>query len=328
MLKNYHYCSFCNSKNLKKLNSRNSNFSQNFYEEAISNDLNFNLKIIKKKNLYECKVCKIIQHKIWFDEKTAWKIYSIIYGQHNRSWENYIKFKKFLKLPDHGDLFNFLNRNFKIRSYGEYNSPFMGLFLNFFFKEVENKKNIKLLLDANEKYLVSRQVAGYSKIKKKNKMLNAKKLLKKVIKLKSKINSNTKKTLFIDCSCMLWGANDNYKSIDSKALASQIFDLDIAKFDEYNEKKKFDLFGIFHSLDHTFNSKKILDFALNKSNYVVVYCHVSKKLNSQHKFTFTEKFLKFLNSKNINVINLNSMINKSQTNDELYFLCSRKKISF
>ena len=66
---------------------------------------------------------------------------------------------------------------------------------------------------------------------------------------------------------------------------------------EFNDKKrnfKIDLFGIFHSLDHTFKPKKVLDYALSISKYVVVYCHVDTELNRQHLFSFTKDFLKYL----------------------------------
>ena len=49
---------------------------------------------------------------------------------------------------------------------------------------------------------------------------------------------------------MAWGINDNYKSVNSKALAAELFNIKINNIYEKN-KVKFDLFGIFHTLDHT-----------------------------------------------------------------------------
>ena len=48
---------------------------------------------------------------------------------------------------------------------------------------------------------------------------------------------------------MAWGINDNYKSVNSKALA-ELFNIKINNIYEKN-KVKLDLFGIFHTLDHT-----------------------------------------------------------------------------
>ena len=64
-----------------------------------------------------------------------------------------------------------------------------------------------------------------------------------------------------------------------------------------NEILKLIFFGIFHSLDHTFKPKKVLDYALSISKYVVVYCHVDNELNRQHLFSFTKDFLKYLKKK-------------------------------
>ena len=97
---------------------------------------------------------------------------------------------------------------------------------------------------------------------------------------------------------------------------------------EFKEKKqnlKIDLFGIFHSLDHTFEPKKVLDYALNISKYVVVYCHVDSKLNKQHQFSFTKDFLKYLKKNKIYSLDLTFKINKKYKSPELYFLCSKRK---
>ena len=97
---------------------------------------------------------------------------------------------------------------------------------------------------------------------------------------------------------------------------------------EFNDKKrnfKIDLFGIFHSLDHTFKPKKVLDYALSISKYVVVYCHVDTKLNRQHLFSFTKDFLKYLKKNKIYSSDLTFKINKKYKSPELYFVCSKEK---
>ena len=54
---------------------------------------------------------RIIQAKYWSVSK---KIYSNIYGQHNRSWENVLTFLKKGRLPNHGKLFEILREKIKI----------------------------------------------------------------------------------------------------------------------------------------------------------------------------------------------------------------------
>ena len=90
-------------------------------------------------------------------------------------------------------------------------------------------------------------------------------------------------------------------------------------------KTKFDLFGIFHTLDHTFEPNKVLNFALNSSKYVIVYCHIDKKLEKQHLFSFSRDFLKFLNKKKIYTFDITNLIDKSFYTPEMYFLCSKNK---
>lgn len=327
-LKPYNKCSYCGSKKLKL--SINQNIPKNFYLKAIQSDLEITEKDLKKIKVFKCLDCFTLQNNPWFNEETSKKIYSNIYGQHNRSWQNVINFFKKSKLPDHGNLFDLLNSKIKITNYAEYNSPFMGLFLNFFKTEYKNKNKFKKQLFENLiKYLKSRQVAGSSMKVIKNSLSKSKKYLKKIKNFKKNnlIYSKTRKFLFIDNSGLFWGQNDNYKSVNSKSLASELLDLNIFDLHNYNKKNKYDLFGIFHTLDHTFQPKKILNFALNQSEYVVVYCHVNVELEKQHLFSFTEDFLEYLEKQQIFNINLTNLIDKKYSVPEMYFLCSKRKQS-
>ena len=56
------------------------------------------------------KKCNNLQNNPWFDEQTAKKIYSNIYGQHNKSWTNIINFSRNIKKFSHGKLFKFLKK--------------------------------------------------------------------------------------------------------------------------------------------------------------------------------------------------------------------------
>tara|TARA_Y100000992_G_scaffold289971_1_gene245033 strand:+ start:1495 stop:2505 length:1011 start_codon:yes stop_codon:yes gene_type:complete len=325
-LKKYNNCIYCNSKKIKKL--KNQIFIDNFYLKAIRDDLKITTKFFKKMKVYECENCKIIQNNPWFNENISRRIYSNIYGQHNRSWSNLINYFNRNKLPNHGDLFEKLIKNIKIKKYAEFNSPFMGIFLNFFSKEYpKNNSFLKKLLKNAISYLSSRQVAGKSKRSIKLLMRNTTKYSKIIFNVKKKnlLRKRVKKYLFIDNSPLCWGQNDNYKSVNSRSLATELFDLEIVDRFKKNSKLEIDLFGIFHTLDHTFKPNKILNFALNTSKYVIVYCHVDKRLEKQHLFSITNEFLQYLNKNKIYTLNLTNKINKKYKSPELYFLCSNKK---
>ena len=205
----------------------------------------------------------------------------------------------------------------------------MGIMINFFSKEYKNSKYFyKNLLNYIINYLSSRQVAGKSKRLQKLSFEKSKKIFKRLHKLKNKnlISKRVEKYLFTDNSSLCWGQNDNYKSVNSKSFATEMFDLKILDLGEKDNKIKIDLFGIFHTLDHTFNPNKVLNYALNVSRYVIVYCHVNESLSKQHLFSVTKEFLNYLNKQNIYTLNLTNMIDKKYSSPELYFLCSKKKI--
>jgi hypothetical protein len=325
--KKYTRCVYCNSRKLTQLPKQY--FPDNFYLDVVKADLLISKKEFSKIKSYKCNNCYILQNNPWFSENISHRIYSNIYGQHNKGWSNCINFFKKKKLPDHGKLFEILKKEIKITNYAEYNSPFMGLFLNFFSEEYQiNKIFLNEIFKNSISYLNSRQVAGNTKKKQKNSIAYSKVLFKKIKILKKKhlINKKVRKYLFIDNSSLCWGQNDNYKSANSKSLASELFDLQIINIDRNFENVKTDLFGIFLTLDHTFEPKKILDFALNTSKYVIIYCHVDTKINKQHLFSLTTEFLKYLKRQKIYTLDLTLQIKKNQKKPELYFLCSRNKI--
>ena len=90
IFKKYNECVFCKSKRLKKENKQN--LKRNFYINAIMNDLKISENKLKRLKVYRCQNCKIIQNNPWFTEEISRKIYSNIYGQHNRGWSNLINF--------------------------------------------------------------------------------------------------------------------------------------------------------------------------------------------------------------------------------------------
>ena len=126
ILEYYNRCIFCGSKRLKRGTSYK--IDKNFYVDAIQNDLNISNKNLSKIKIFNCEKCYLLQHNPWFNKKTSIKIFNNIYGQNNKSWSNFIKFIKKGSEPNHGKLFDFVKSKLSIKSYGEYNSPFKGLF--------------------------------------------------------------------------------------------------------------------------------------------------------------------------------------------------------
>ena len=159
LLQNYKKCIYCGNNFMHKYSQQS--IPRNFYLDAIQSDLQIPNSILRKMKVFKCNKCFIIQNNPWFSKKISKKIYSSIYGQHNRSWSNLINFVKKGIRPNHGSLFKFLRDNMKIKRYAEFNSPFTGIMLNFFSEEY--KKNLqfyKLFFKNIINYLTVRQVAG------------------------------------------------------------------------------------------------------------------------------------------------------------------------
>lgn len=330
MFIDYKNCTLCGSKKLIKLQSNLS--EKSFYVDAIISDLCLTKKDLNKIKLYQCQICKTKLHSPWFTKDISRRIYSSIYGQHHRNWSNLINFVDKNKLPDHGNLFEILKQKIKVNNYAEYNSPFMGLFLNFFSYEYNaNVNSNKLIHSSLIKYLTSRQLAGKKILLNKNRSLLLNNYLKKFKEIKQKLkNKKTiNKSLFIDNSNLSWGQNDNYQSVNSKTYAQEFFDLKLLEFNPILKKNTFDLFGIFHSIDHTFEPMRILNFALDCSKFVVVFCHNQNKgVTKQHQFSITRGVLEYFKENKIYNIDITNLINKSYKSPEIYFICTKSKLNF
>ena len=317
-------CVFCGSKNLIKLTDQSYNF--NYYTKYLSQDLKISKKKLNQIHKYQCNKCFIIQNNPWFKNMIVRKIYSNIYGQHHRAWTNLIDyFEKDIK-PNHGKLYELINKRINLKSYAEFNSPFMGLFFDFFDDEFKKYKKKKFFFYNDIfNYLTSRQLAGKSDRKKKLSFFKSKKLLNKIEKFKSVKKTILKeKHLITHESPMFWNENDNYRSVNSRTYARELLDINFLDMgDLIKSKIKFDLIGIFHTLDHTYDPKFILDTALSKSKFVLVYCHVDPKMNKQHLFSFTKKFLSYLRKKKIYTVDITDNIEKNFSSPELYFICSK-----
>ena len=162
LFKKFNNCVYCGHKKLQK--EKTQVIPINFYLKAIMSDLKLSKKDLNKMKVYKCERCYCLQNNPWFQENTSRKIYSNIYGQHNRSWSNLIQFLTKGKKPEHGLLYEVLNKNIDIKNYAEFNSPFMGLMLDHFSNEYKNNINFyKKFLKSIINYLTSRQVAGNSK---------------------------------------------------------------------------------------------------------------------------------------------------------------------
>ncbi len=325
-LQHYNKCIFCGSTKRRK--NKNQKIPKNFYLKAIQNDFNISNHLLKRMKVFECLNCFTIQNSPWFTKEASRRIYSNIYGQHNRSWQNVINFFTKGKLPNHGKLFYYLNKNIKIKNYGEFNSPFMGILINFFSIEYKlNKFFHKSIFKKTIEYLRSRQVAGKSLKFRKNSHEKSKLLLESINDLKKKnlIKNKTNKYLLIDNSTLFWGQNDNFNSVNSRTFANELLNLKIIDLADQNKKIKFDLFGIFHTLDHTFQPKKIFNYALDNSKYVIVYCHINSELEKQHLFSLTKKFFLYLKKNKIYYKDLTNIIDKKYNVPEMYFLCSKNR---
>lgn len=297
-------CPYCNKNNSVNIENK---FIKNFYVQAIINDKKISdNKFIQNTPTVRCKTCNIVYHSKWFEKNHAYSIFNSIYGQHHYGWKNYYNFINNKKLIDHGKLYNFIS-NLKIEKYGEFNCPFSGLFFNFLNKKKNLDKIHKDLINKNK----SRQLAHQKKIKNKKKF-------NKVLS----INKNDIDLFLIkDNSPYCWGDNCNSESINCKSLSQELLGLNVFNLDDFIKSDiRFDLFGIFMTLDHTDNFPKLLECCLKKSKSLIIHCHVDPNITKQHSFVLTDEFFDYYSKeKKIKIKNITKEIKPEIVGKESYY---------
>ena len=190
----------------------------------------------------------------WFDSATSRQIYSTIYGQQNKGWNQILDFINRKNKKYHGNIYENIISKLNVKKYAEYNRPLTGIYNELIYRDKSKFKYLKSFFNSIIELNKTKQVAG----KTTNEILKIQKIyFKKLLKfttLKNKflIKNKIQNFLITDNSAVSWGENDNYKSINSRALSREFFDLKILDIDKAEKNDlEYDLFGFFLSLDHS-----------------------------------------------------------------------------
>ena len=333
IIKNYN-CVWKDKGCLKSKYIEINNKKNNFYTDYIENELINTVskkKQYKKIKTYFCKNCKCTYNMPWFDSITSRQIYSTIYGQQNKGWNQILDFINRKNKKYHGNIYKNIISKLNVKKYAEYNRPLTGIYHELIFRDKSKFKYLKSFFNSIIELNKTKQVAGKTtkeilKIQK----IYFKKLLEFTnLKNKFLIKNKIQNFLITDNSAVSWGENDNYKSINSRALSREFFDLKILDIDEAKKNHlKYDLFGFFLSLDHSSDPKKVLDLAFKQSKYVIIHSHINPKVTKQHFFSLTNQFPEYLKKKGIYVNNISELVfekKSEKSQKEMYLLCTKFK---
>ena len=317
MFANIIKCPFCKSPDGIKIEK--DKIHSDFYGEKLFNESNIKFEEAKKDlEIKKCRKCSSIYFSRWFNDQIQKDLFLSVYGQHNRGWQNFYKFKDKNETINHGDLFKKLNRLLRIENYGEYGCPFSGLMFDFFKKE--NPKNDK------NKIFLDQLMVDLSN----NDRFLKKKKIKKRFNIKEKFQKAVTKNIIIDESFLIWGRNCRSNNGSCLALSKKLFKFNLYHTNEIKKKKQFDVFGFFNTLDHSKEPLEILRKALSFSRSVIIQSHANDEITCQHSYFFTKDITNFLNKIKIYSLNLTKKINFNSKNKypDMYIICSSDKKDF
>ena len=125
-----------------------------------------------------------------------------------------------------------------------------------------------------------------------------------------------------------WGNNCVRYGASCRYFAHTMCDANVIPINELihqNGSQRFDLIGIFNTLDHTMFPLDVLNKTLELSDHVLVKTHASTLAGKQHLYSFGDDFVAWLNRSldGISAVDLNSEVDAEDIHSYNYILLSR-----
>lgn len=99
-----------------------------------------------------------------------------------------------------------------------------------------------------------------------------------------------------------WGNNCVRYGASCRYYAGEVLNADVLPFEEAaqevacGDRERFDLLGIFNSLDHTSDPVKVIRKGLTMARHIVVATHHASYAGKQHQYAFDERFPQWLST--------------------------------
>ena len=310
-------CPVCFSTEVILSSSNRETFSDNFYLEAIRDQLGISLEDMKNiLKVYECNNCGTLFCDPWFDNATSFRIFNEIYSQHNRGWDALYGWLKGTEIQEYWDVLELARTELgEINSYAEYHCPFQGNFFKFRALELPKNKR-KEFYKLTRKYLLKSTPGKWLSSNRKLKSLviwhGRRFYQSRLDRLSETIKLNTiKRYLILAQSTRFWDYGCISSGVNCKPLAAKLLNLSVFPFDEMEKQnQKVDVFAFINTLDHTHQPLKLLERAIRISKLVIIINHAQEIITKQHQFVFRSGLAKYLNQRqDLSVVDFTDRLN-------------------
>jgi hypothetical protein len=268
----------------------------------------------------KCKSCGALYFDPWLSARFQKELYENLYPQHNVGWDT---FWSTVRNPEgvslDADGYEMIREKIpSLRTYAELGCPFAGFLPYLSLKEYRFRS--KKFWDYPGTYAVDTPIGKHPRIKGNRinlervgrsiaqsfnrsqlmRVFTLKRLIKRsLIRLKMVHESRSHG---VNCyyirhdSTILWGKNCKSLGIDCRTAAEKVFGIQILDFEDIQtEKIRFDLVGIFNSLDHFKNPLRLLRRLFEFTDYVYIEGqHSQAGPGKQHLYFLEEETVRTL----------------------------------
>jgi|CXWL01.1.fsa_nt_gi hypothetical protein len=279
-------------------------------------------QLVDTAKVFQCSSCHTFYCDPWISPVVASQVFTAGAPDHIAGWGNFEHWISSSNLNSvelaNLALYRQIEKKIgRLSSYAEFGCPFQGFLLLFKAREEDPAGRMKLFAQAMRRepdvrwtkmtrlhhaatQWANRLVMGYHHIRAFKETLRAG---KNSISPEGNVGSlPASRFLLTQDTTRAWGNNCVRYGGSCRYYAGQVLNADVLPFEEAakevarGDRERFDLLGMFNSLDHTSDPVGVIRNGLTMARHIVVATHHASYAGKQHQYAFDERFPQWLSA--------------------------------
>jgi hypothetical protein len=300
-------------------------------------------ELIQRARVFRCTSCDSFFCDPWLTRELASDMFCAGSPDHNAGWTSFETWLRDLKAvdPRYDRLYSaVIRRTGPLRSYAEFGCPFQGFLLQLKGYEADRQARVRAFAGA----LRRASDVRWSKLTRVYRTLehiargavlaglcvlgwlDAMRGRRPAAASKPSGPLPSRRHLLTLDTTRGWGSNCVHYGASCQYFAHTVLDADVVPVGEAHRSERFDLIGVFNSLDHTAFPAEVLRSLLDMSARVLLVTHSARHAGKQHQYAFGDGIAAWLTRihPGVEVDDLGSEVDIENHRDYNYLLLTRR----
>lgn len=279
-------------------------------------------QLVDTAKVFQCLNCHTFYCDPWVSQEVASRVFTSGAPDHIAGWGNFEHWISSSNLNSveraNLKLYRLIEKKIgRLSSYAEFGCPFQGFLLLFKAREETPVERMELFAKAMRRepdmrwtkltklhHAATRWanslVMGYHRLRAIKESLRSGQA--NVVDHEKEGSLPASRFLLTQDTTRAWGNNCVRYGASCRYYAGEVLNADVLPFDEAAKevacgvRERFDLLGIFNSLDHTSDPVKVIRRGLAMARHIVVATHHASYAGKQHQYAFDERFPQWLSA--------------------------------